>query len=309
MKIWLHEHPLSKKISRTVDPSHERSICISASPIVRLKQTEREIQLIISSSPSMNCPSKKSSPETQSRKEEHSRARKNKRKFNEKTVTLPSNQNTQRHQSSQRKSRTSESRQISRKFLPQLGFVFPLALPRRRSFPRLPRRLWGSRWWSTAGNVLPRENWSSSQHARGTLNTWLCKPIGRSGFKCTKNTWSNIPPLFLPFFLAKKICLGGGRESDRAKYRLQANGAEMQGKSMSQDKTHVMKCKYSPLMHQNRLTVSSRYNVGYCFGTLLCPKHVKNISDYFRMIHHEHEGQLQMDLTRYMKDTCSWEWD
>lgn len=123
MKIRLHEHPLSKKISRTVDPSHERSICISASPIVRLKQTEREIQLIISSSPSMNCPSKKSSPETQSRKEEHSRARKNKRKFNEKTVTLPSNQNTQRHQSSQRKSRTSESRQISSKFLPQLGFV------------------------------------------------------------------------------------------------------------------------------------------------------------------------------------------
>jgi len=69
MKIRLHEHPLSKKILRTVDPSHERSICISASPIVRLKQTEREIQLIISSSPSMNCPSKKSSPETQSRKE------------------------------------------------------------------------------------------------------------------------------------------------------------------------------------------------------------------------------------------------
>jgi len=81
----------------------------------------------------------------------------------------------------------------------------------------------------------------------------------------------------------------------------------MQGKSMSQDKTHVMKCKYSPLMHQNRLTVSSRYNVEYCFGALRCPKHVKNISDYFRMIHHEHEGQLQMDLTRYMKDTCSWE--
>lgn len=85
----------------------------------------RRAKFSSSSTPSKNCPSKKSSPETQSRKEvkQHSRTKKNKRKSTERTVTLPSNQNGQPHQSSQRKSRINESHQISNRFLPQLRIV------------------------------------------------------------------------------------------------------------------------------------------------------------------------------------------
>ena len=119
-----------------------------ASPRVRLKLTESEIQLIITTKQELPLQKSISWDAITKGRKQHSRAKKNKRKFAEKTVTLPSNQNKQRHQSSQRKSRINESHQISSKFLPQLRFVSVFDSS-SRLLSRLLQRLWGSRWWST----------------------------------------------------------------------------------------------------------------------------------------------------------------
>ena len=134
---------------------------------------------------------------------------------NEKTVTLPINQNKQRHQSSLRKSRTNESHQISSKFLPQLGFISMFD-----SSSRLLSR--GSGASPSAAKVVGEQvvvhsrkcfaawNWSADdylvqQPTRGLWIFWLCKLIGSLRLKCTKNTWSNISSFFfLSFFQAKK---------------------------------------------------------------------------------------------------------
>lgn len=79
-----------------------------------------------------------------------------------------------------------------------LPLASPLALQPCFPPPSACEDCGGSRWWSTAGNVLPRGLpmfiWSNRQHAGRTRNIWLRKLTGPPS-ECMNNTWSNIPPV------------------------------------------------------------------------------------------------------------------
>ena len=192
---------------------------------------------------------------------------------NEKTVTLPINQNKQRHQSSLRKSRTNESHQISSKFLPQLGFISMFD-----SSSRLLSR--GSGASPSAAKVVGEQvvvhsrkcfaawNWSADDYLvqqptrledseYSDSANWLAV-FASNALKTRGQTFL---PFFSFLFRSKGKYVSDG--DVKTTVLMEQNAGE-------KHVTHVMKCKYSPWTNQSRLTISSPYNVVLDFDTFLC---------------------------------------